>query len=357
MIIEEKLNLIFNTKSCNMLMISIICPIYNESNFIASCINSILAQDYPREKMEVLLVDGMSKDNTREIVKAYTDSFQFIKLLDNPAKIVPYALNIGIHASKGEVIIRIDAHCVYPVNYFSVLVDQLIRLKADNVGGVWNTLPANNTVLCKAIAIGSSHRFGIGNSLHKIGSKEIVATDTVPFGCFRRDVFDRIGFFDTDLVRNQDDEFNGRIIKNGGSIYLIPDVVIDYFARDSVVKMAKMFFQYGFFKPLVNRKLGSPATVRQFFPFLFVSGLILGPLLGLFFNPVLLTTIFVVFLYLLFSFYFSLIESIRQKEKRLLFYLPYIFFCIHVSYGWGYLTGIVMFIILRKKSAKLDVNR
>jgi len=340
-----------------MSSISVICPIYNESNYIASCIESILAQDYPRDKMEVLLVDGMSNDNTREIVKTYTDSYKFIKLLDNPGKIVPFALNIGINASTGEIIIRIDAHCIYPENYFSVLVEHLIRLDADNVGGVWRTLPAKNTILCKSIAIGSSHRFGVGNSLHKIGSKKIVATDAVPFGCFKRAVFDRIGLFDTDLVRNQDDEFNGRIIKNGGSIYLMPDVIIDYYARDKVSKMVKMYYQYGLFKPLVNIKLGSPATVRQFFPFLFVSGLIFGPIIGLFFNPILLATMIAVFLYLLFSFYFSISETIRQKDIRFLIFLPLIFLMIHISYGWGYLTGIVLFFVLRKKSVNLDVNR
>lgn len=340
-----------------MLNISVICPIYNESNYIASCIDSILAQDYPREKMEVLLIDGMSKDNTREIVNTYTDRYPFIKLLDNHGKIVPYALNIGVKASKGEIIIRLDAHCTYPANYFSVLVEQLIILKADNVGGVLRTLPAKNTILCKSIAIGSSHRFGIGNSLHKLGAKKIVSTEVVPFGCFRRSLFDRIGYFNADLVRNQDDEFNGRIIKNGGSIYLIPSVVVDYFVRDKVSKMAKMFFQYGLFKPLVSKKLGSPATIRQFFPFLFVSGLILGTVLGFFYNPIFWATIMMIISYLALSLYFSIIETIKQKDISLLFFIPLIFLIIHVSYGWGYIIGIVMFIVLRRKSIKLDFNR
>ena len=340
-----------------MLFISIICPIYNESKYIASCLESILAQDYSREKMEVLLIDGMSKDNTKEIVKTYTESYPFIKLLDNPGKIVPHALNIGIKASRGEIIIRLDAHCIYPTNYFTVLVDQLIRLKADNVGGVWNTLPAKKTIVCKSIAIGSSHKFGIGNSLHKIGTKKTISTDAVPFGCFRREIFDRIGFFDTDLIRNQDDEFNGRIIKNGGKIYLIPNIVIDYYARDKVSKMAKMFYQYGLFKPLVNKKLGSPTTVRQFFPLMFVSGLIFGPVLGVFIHPIFLALFFTVFLYLLFSLYFSIIESIKQKDIRFLFFLPYIFFVIHFSYGWGYLVGIMKFLVMRKKTTQLDINR
>lgn len=149
------------------------------------------------------------------------------------------ALNKGIQAARGEVVIRIDGHCIYPQNYVSTLVDYLFRLKADNVGAMWNTLPARNTSTCKAIAIGASHKFGIGDSLHKVGVKKVVETDTVPFGCFKRDVFEKIGMFDNDLIRNQDDEFNARIIKSGGKIFLIPELVIDYYALRSSIQNGK----------------------------------------------------------------------------------------------------------------------
>lgn len=328
--------------------ISIICPTLNEEHYISSCIKSILLQDYSINDMEVLFIDGLSTDNTCSIINSFSKLHPFIKLLTNPFKFVPNGLNIGILSSRGDVIIRIDAHSTYPSNYISTLVYHLFTLKADNVGGIWNTLPANESLLCKAIAIGVCHPFGIGNSLHKVGVKKIIETDTVPFGCFHKNIFQRIGYFDEELIRNQDDEFNGRIIKNGGKIYLIPNLVIDYYTRNSISKMSKMFYQYGFYKPLVNKKLGSIATLRQIFPFLFVLGLIFGFTLSIINEFFLIIYISVLFFYFFLSFYFSFIEAFKQKKIRLLIFLPYIFFVIHLSYGWGYIVGIIRFLMFPK---------
>ena len=251
--------------------VTIICPVYNEERYISTCIESIIAQDYLKEAMEVLFVDGRSKDNTAEIIKAYSRRAPYIRLLDNEHHTVPYALNKGIRKSDGDVVIRIDGHCTYPSDYVSTLVRYLYSLEADNVGAVWNTVPARDTAICHAIAIASSHPFGVGNSRHKIGASDIMLADTVPFGCYRRDVFDRIGLFDTDLTRNQDDELNARLTNHGGKIYLIPQLVINYTARDTIGKMSRMYYQYGLYKPLVNKKLGSPASMRQFFPLIWDS--------------------------------------------------------------------------------------
>ena len=216
-------------------MLTVICPIYNEENRIEECIRSVIAQDWPKEELEVLFVDGMSGDRTREIVKEYSQQYPFIQLLDNPKRIAPSGLNIGIRAAKGEIILRLDAHAKYPNNYFSVLVNKLQETGADNVGGACRTLPAKDTPECRAIAHAMSSPFGMGNSYFRIGADCEKWVDTVPFGCFRRDVFDKIGLFDEELVRNQDDEFNGRIIQNGGKILLLPQVVTDYFARKDVL--------------------------------------------------------------------------------------------------------------------------
>lgn len=333
-------------------MISIICPIYNEEKYIANCIESILQQDYPQEDMEVLFVDGMSSDQTRNIVQRYSQQYSCIHLLDNPDRIVPVAMNIGIRAAKGDIIIRLDAHAKYPNHYFSTLVAKLKELNADNVGGMCRTLPVNDTPVCKAIAIALSSPFGMGNSYFRIGADHEMEVDTVPFGCFNRNLFDRIGYFDEELVRNQDDEFNGRIIKNGGKIFLIPSIVIDYFARDTIRKVGKMFYQYGLFKPLVNKKLGKPATLRQFFPLAFVLGLVIGLILS-FVHPVFLTIyLFVIALYLLAAIYFS---RKATKETETLPYLLCTFLTIHVSYGWGYIRGIIK--LLLKKSFVAKVNR
>lgn len=333
-------------------MISVICPIYNEEKYIGKCIESIMQQDYPKENMEVLFVDGMSTDRTREIIAEYLPRCPYIRVLDNPQRIVPPALNVGIKAAKGEVIIRLDAHAVYPQNYFSVLERKLQELGADNVGGICRTLPVNDSAVCKAIAIALSSSFGMGNSYFRIGASKEMCVDTVPFGCFRREIFDKIGYFDEELVRNQDDEFNGRIVKNGGKIYLIPSLVIDYYARDTIKKVRKMFYQYGLFKPLVNKKLGSPATLRQFFPLCFVCGLIVGALLSLCFKAILLLYLGIIGLYILLALTFSFKET---KNVKQIVILPWVFFSIHVSYGWGYLNGLWK--ILRGQSFSAKVNR
>ncbi|MBQ8594253.1 MAG: glycosyltransferase family 2 protein [Bacteroidaceae bacterium] len=335
--------------------VSVVCPIYNEERFIARCIESVVAQDYPKEELELFFVDGMSNDATRSIVADYASKYPFLHLLDNPHKTVPYALNAGIKDSTGDIIIRIDGHCTYPVNYISTLVEWQVKLQADNVGAVWNTLPARDTTVCHAIAAASSHKFGVGNSLHKVGADKVTETDTVPFGCFPRSVFERIGLFDTDLVRNQDDEFNARIINAGGKIFLIPKLVIDYYARDSVKKMMKMYYQYGLFKPLVNKKLGAPATVRQFFPMLFVLGIVLGGLMSLAWSWPQIPYLAVLLLYALLAVAFSVQEAGRRHKPLLVLVLPLMFLLVHLSYGWGYLVGIYK--LLTHGKFAVEINR
>jgi len=335
-------------------MISIICPTYNEEKYISRCIESMIAQDYPLQDMELLLIDGQSTDNTRKIIQPFANNYSFIKLLDNPDKVVPHALNRGICEAKGNVIIRIDAHCVYPSNYISSLVKYLYELNADNVGGVWNTLPANDSTTCRAIAIASSHPFGVGNSKHKTGSKKIIETDTVPFGCYRRDVFEKIGMFDEELIRNQDDELNGRLINSEGKIYLIPDIVINYIARDSIEKMSKMYYQYGLFKPLVNKKLRKPATIRQFFPAMFLSGLFWGGILSLFSFKIRLLYFFIIIIYWTIGIIVGIKSTNQYNDSKLIYYLPFTFFIIHLSYGWGYLEGYYKILFHKKITIRID---
>ena len=339
----------------NIKKVSVICPVFNEEKFIEACILSIIEQDYPQDSMEVLFLDGRSTDRTREIIQKYMEQYDFIKLLDNPERIVPYALNRGLEAAKGEVIMRLDGHCTYPTNYISELVRYLYQLDADNVGGVWNTQPAKDTPMCQAIALASSHPFGVGGSMHKIGASKIIETDTVPFGCYKREVFDKTGPFDTDLVRNQDDEFNGRLLNLGGKIYLIPQVIINYTARDTLCKARKMYYQYGLYKPLVNKKLGAPATVRQFFPLLFLFGIVLGGILSIFIPFVLHIYTTVLLLYLFIGIVVGSMSAIRAHQPLIALLMPYVFFNIHMSYGIGYLVGI--FNVIGKRTAQVKPNR
>jgi glycosyltransferase involved in cell wall biosynthesis len=245
--------------------VSVIVPVYNEEQFIGKFLDQLQSQDFPGE-WETILADGHSTDKSREIILERSKSDPRIVLIDNPNKFVPHALNAALKVAKGAIIVRMDAHSSYPQHYIRRLTEELERLQADNVGGVWNTLPGDETIEAQSIALATAHPLGIGNAHYRLGASGIHPVDTVPYGCFPRELFQRIGTFDTDLLRNQDDEFNGRILRNGGKIYLVSDVVIDYHARKSFEKMRAMFYQYGLFKPLVNIKLGAPATWRQFAP-------------------------------------------------------------------------------------------
>lgn len=337
--------------------VSIIIPCFNEEKFIRSLLDNILEQDYPGDRFEVFVIDGMSVDHTSEIIEEYSSRRPAIRLLRNEKRFVPFALNLGIRHSNGEVIIRLDAHSRYPVNYVSQLVDYLFKLNADNVGGVWETKPANDSPKAISIAIALSSVFGVGDSRYRLGVKEVRKVDTVPFGCFRKDLFDRIGYFDEELLRNQDDEFNARIIENGGSIYLIPDIIITYYSRSDISALMRMFYQYAYFKPLVNKKLKKPATVRQFIPPLFVLFLFVGWVV-IFISPFL----FIVFLsgigiYLLLNILFTFKSIWVSGKMYLLFFLPWIFFLQHLAYGLGYLAGIINFVFIKKSQVTIINSR
>src|SRR6266513_1865168 len=211
--------------------VSVIVPCRDEERYIARCLDSIAATDYPRERLEVLVVDGMSEDRTRAIVADYGARYPFIRLLDNPGRIPPTAVNTGIRAARGEILVRVDAHGVYPPNYIPALVAALEQTGADSVGGVLVTLPANDTAIAQGIAIAMSHPFGVGNSYFRVGVREPRWVDTIAFFCCRRETFERVGLFDETLARDEDSEFNGRLIQAGGRILLVPHVTAQYYAR------------------------------------------------------------------------------------------------------------------------------
>jgi glycosyltransferase involved in cell wall biosynthesis len=246
--------------------VSVIIPCRNEERFIASCLDSILQGDYPKERLEVIVIDGRSNDRTSWILTQYSHRYPQIRILDNPRRITPAALNIGLRAARGEVIARADAHAIYPTSYLSLLVSALKETGADSVGGVIETRPGADTTVARAIALAMSHPLGVGNSHFRVGSTTRRTVDHVPFFCCRKEVFDRLGGFDEELIRNQDGEFSTRLICQGGRIVLIPEVVSQYFARDTMGKLARMFYQYGYFKVLTTRKVGRVMTVRQVVP-------------------------------------------------------------------------------------------
>ena len=319
-------------------LVSVIVPCRNERDHIDGCIDSILANDHPREHLELIVVDGESDDGTREILAARARAEPALRWLPNPARTTPAALNIGIRASSGRVIVRMDVHCRYPAHYIRTLVAWLDRSGADNVGGACRTLPANDTPAARAVAVALSHPLGVGNALFRVGVSEPRWVDTVPFGCYRREVFERIGLFDEELVRNQDDEFNHRLLGHGGRILIVPDVISDYFARASLGKLALMYYQYGYFKPLVARKLGRVATLRQLAPPAFVLFLVLALLAAPFGRMAAIPLVGVAALYLGVVFAAAL-RVVLRSGPSLLAPLVAAFPVMHLAYGAGFLRG------------------
>jgi glycosyltransferase involved in cell wall biosynthesis len=331
-------------------LVTIVVPCRNEERYIAECLDSILACDYPPDQLEILVVDGMSDDGTRAVLADYAARNPLVRMLDNPRRITPVALNLAIRAARGEVIVRMDAHVVYPRNYVSRLVAALDEFGADNVGAVLRTLPANQTAMGKAIAIGMSHPFGVGTSYFRIGTDQPRWVDTIAFFCIRRATFDRVGMFDEELIRHQDGEFNARLIKSGGRILLIPDVVSYYYARATLRQVGRMFYQYGYFKPLVAKKLRRFMTVRQLIPPGFVLGLLVTGVAAFLWNPALILFGLVAGSYAGIVLGSAVQTALKQGPAvgaALAAVLP----VIHVSYGVGFWRRVVELLLPSRRAS------
>lgn len=324
--------------------VSVIVPVYNEERYIDECVRSMLAQDYPKDRMEWFFADGMSQDRTVEILEGYRAEHPgLINIIENPDRTVPYAMNLGIRASRGEYIIRLDAHAVYAPDYFFACVRVLERTGADNVGGAIETRARTKTG--KTIAKMLSSKFGVGNSGFRTGADDGYV-DTVPFGAFKRDVFDRVGLYDERLTRNQDSEMNYRIIHNGGKIYLSNEIKLAYYCRDTVKGIAKMAFLNGKWNIITSKLCPGSMRLRHFVPCIFVLSLIALPLAGLIALPFLgaLRNLFLWALAAELAAYLALDAIFSAKlaaNAGEFFKLAGLFPIFHVAYGAGSIAGIL----------------
>lgn len=257
------------TDPTNLPRVSVIVPIRNEADFIERCLRSILANDYPRDRMEVLVVDGMSEDGTRDIVRRLAAGDVRLRLLDNPERIVPHAMNRGITEATGDVVMRLDSHAEYAPDYVDQCLAVLQRTGADVVGGCMETRPGSDTPAGRAIAAASSSPFGVGNAPFRTGGREQEA-DAIPFGCFRRDAFDRFGRYDERLVRNQDIELYSRIRRGGGRVIVSPDIRLVYYNRSSFAGLRQQAFHNGLWNPYTVYLTGGGLRARHFVPLGFV---------------------------------------------------------------------------------------
>jgi glycosyltransferase involved in cell wall biosynthesis len=336
--------------------ISVIIPCRNEEKYIATCLDSIINSDYPKDKMEVFLIDGLSVDSTVKIIENYIYKYNYFQLIRNHMKTVPYAMNIGIRNSTGEYIIRLDAHSEYPKDYFSKLIEWSKKLNADNVGALWLTEVINKNKKTISIKKVLSNKLGVGNSYFRTGINTVKQVDTVPFGCFKREVFERIGLYDLRLERDQDIELNKRLKRNGGRIFLVPDIYSIYYARETFSGIAKNNFQTGFWNILtvyLTKRLNA-ISLRHFIPLLFLSFLLLSLILSIL-NPFLCyVAIISILIYIATIFTVSIRIVDRQTS---VYFLVWSFIVLHFSYGFGSLIGLFRIHKLFEKKMANDSTR
>ena len=317
-------------------MVSIVIPVLNEEKCLAGCLRSVLDQHYPADKLDVMVVDGMSTDRSREIVAQFAATHPHIRLMDNPRGIVPTALNIGIRNARGEVLLRVDGHCFLAPDYVRQCLNYLHRTGADNVGGpAW---AVGEGYVGKAIALALGSPFGHGGSAFRY-SQEEREVDSVFLGAFRRELFDRIGLYDEGLLCAEDYELNHRIRAMGGKVLLTPKIRVQYITRDSLIGFWRQYFRYGFWRMRVVRRHPRALRLRHLGTAAFVAALIASGIAGLFSSSFALLFWAVVSSYVAASLLFSLLLA-RQRGWRYFPILPVVFACLHLSWGVGFLWSL-----------------
>jgi cellulose synthase/poly-beta-1,6-N-acetylglucosamine synthase-like glycosyltransferase len=321
--------------------VSIIIPCRNERRFIRRCLDSLLANDYPQDKLEILILDALSADGTHEILREYRERYSFIQVIDNPRKLIPVAMNIGISRARGEVIMKADAHSGYPANYISSCVRNLGQYEAGNVGAAWRILPGGETAIASAIAVALAHPFGSGNALVKVGAKRPRWTDAVAFGCYRKTLLTELGGFNENLAGSSDMDLNVRIRQSGRGVLLIPETRIDYYADRTLAALWRHNFADGVWATYVLR-FGSRAwSVRHWVPLALVFSLIACLTLAIAdraFWPFLVMS----GLYAAAASVAAVGVAVRRRQPLLTPLVAAAFAVRHISHGLGALWGLIL---------------
>lgn len=322
--------------------VSIIVPCYNEQSTIRLLLEALGEQTYPRAEMEVIVADGLSTDGTRHAIAAFQRDVPDlrVRVVENSKRSIPSALNRAIEASRGEIIVRMDGHSKPYPDYVANCITAHQAGRGDNVGGVWEIHPGAETWIAKSIAVAAAHPLGVGDALYR-HAKQAAEVDTVPFGSFRRALIERVGFFDESLLTNEDYEFNARVRKSGGKIWLDPSIRSVYFARSTLLELIRQYWRYGFWKWRMLRRYPDTLRWRQALPPLFVLSLV----------ALLLLSVFIPFAGILLAaellLYFSIMilagfhAALRRQSAYLTVGLPLAIFTMHLAWGSGFLWSML----------------
>lgn len=326
-------------------LVTIIIPTLNEENYILNCLKSVLNFIIPEDfNIEIIISDGMSTDNTREIILS-NFSNKLVKIIDNVEKFQANGINKAILLSKGQYIMRLDAHAIYPNDYLLQCIRLSEQTDADNCGGIVITLNDGNGFEASLVQAMTTHKFGVGNSAFRTESIRGIV-DTVPFGFFKKNIFEQIGLFDERLVRCQDYEFNQRIVKNGGKIWMDSRIYSKYYNQPTLKSFyIKQFFKEAPYNPYMWYLAPYAFAIRHAITGLFTSGVILGAFLSIIFPKIAIIYKTILFIYLIFAFFSSIQQAIRLKNAFFIFILPFCFFLYHFIHGAGIIIGAYKILI------------
>lgn len=328
-----------NSPNQGPLTVSIIIPVLNEEKYIANCLHSVFSQTYYSNIIEIFVIDGGSKDRTIEIVNQLSSIHPNLFLLNNIYKIQSAAFNIGLKKFKGDLLIRMDAHCIYDTQYIHYCVQYHSTSQYGNVGGRCSILPGSDTDMSKIIALVNSSGFGLGYAAFRVG-KKMMYTDSVPFGSFNKEVLNRVGKMNESLPRGEDNEYNARIRKNGYVILFDPKIMSYYYAPPDLKSFLRKNYKNGFSIGVLVRVSPKSVSFRHLVPFLYIISLGIGIFLSFF------HFVFAFALLLLYVIYFllALISGItvisRDKIKLIPLYI-YVVWLVHFYYGVGTVVGLI----------------
>ncbi len=322
--------------------VSIIVPCYNEEASIRHLLDAIFAQTYPRTQMEVVISDGMSIDRTRELIAAFQREHDdlAVRVVDNSARTIPSGLNQAIRQSRGEIIVRLDAHSMPIPEYVERCVAAHEALKGDNVGGVWEIRAGADTWIAESISLAAAHPLGAGDALYRLKASAGVV-DTVPFGSFRRTLIERIGAFDETLLSNEDYEFNARVRESGGKVWLDPDIRSVYVARSTLGRLARQYWRYGFWKLKMLKRYPHTLRWRQALPPVFVLIMFVLIVLSLFAGFARYILAAQLFLYFSTLGVAGLKLALKKRTAYLFIGLPLSIMTMHFAWGTGFIWSFI----------------
>lgn len=341
-----------------MITVSIVVPCYNEEATIFLLLEAIHKQSFPHEQMEVIIADGLSSDQTRREIARFQGLYPTLRIqvVDNPKRIIPAALNCAIGAACGEYILRLDAHCMPYPNYVEQSLLDLQAGLGDNVGGVWEIQPRNPegktaTWIAEGIAAASAHPLGVGDALYRFAVRAQIV-DTVPFGSFRRELFQQLGGFNEDLLTNEDYEFNQRLRLAGGKIWLDPAIRSIYFARPTLADLIRQYWRYGYWKGRMLMHHPNSLRWRQALPVVFIASLVILLICSIFWGLARWLLILQIGAYLLILTGAGIQVAMQRMKNHFLLSVPLAIACMHLTWGAG-----VLFSLMQSTSKNLMVKK